>query len=350
MHPIELAWRRFRKTFGDLLDKAEALSQPWVDKHPGTNLTWVSGMHLARHLTGSTGTVPQGDIRGWPSSAVMHAIGAWSPYRTCKTIYVIDDRLDDRLWRSQWPQKAPIECLRLPKQGAALSYPFGVKHQDHGYERVPGGLFHVILLETMGQDQLGRNRPMVMIYQLHEDGKAAPLAGIYTDTQTIDQAWEDYIQTALSANPKAVAAMGSEAFEAMTRSSLQVVHHILMTVLYLIGEDDVVAQVHPGAKPVKNRNQRLKDLADPETLYVGSVYRRKLERWELETSSGGSGDGTRTVRPHLRGAHFHTYLVGPRKGVPLDQQQRVIRFVLPIPVHGGETPGDLDEPVGVRVT
>lgn len=110
------------------------------------------------------------------------------------------------------------------------------------------------------------------------------------------------------------------------------------TLLYIQGEDDIVKQIHPGARPTKTsknpeKAQRFKELAEPELFDVGQRYSATIERWEVESeisNSEGHGRG-RPVRPHMRSAHPHLYWVGPGR------KDARVRFLLPIAVKGGTT-------------
>jgi hypothetical protein len=65
---------------------------------------------------------------------------------------------------------------------------------------------------------------------------------------------------------------------------------------------------------------------------LGAALRRAAQREHDRTDDGGGGGGAvnRHVAPHVRGAHWHTYLLGPRKGDA--PQRRDLRWLPPIPV------------------
>ncbi len=67
-----------------------------------------------------------------------------------------------------------------------------------------------------------------------------------------------------------------------------------------------------------------------------------MEAGEVGTDArpGGSGEG-RTMRPHVRRAHWHTFLTGPRSG----EQTPILKWLPPIPINV-DNPGEL--PVVVR--
>ena len=97
----------------------------------------------------------------------------------------------------------------------------------------------------------------------------------------------------------------------------------LTVLLYLGGEPDLVRQVHPGAKPARDRRmhrrdpERWRDLRAPTRYTVGTAFRAAIERWEIEPRAQAAPPGGRTVRPHVRRAHAHLCWTGPgRTGPP----------------------------------
>jgi hypothetical protein len=53
----------------------------------------------------------------------------------------------------------------------------------------------------------------------------------------------------------------------------------------------------------------------------------------IVSSRGGWKGGTHaSPSPHIRRAHWHTFLVGPRKNVPKDERKRLLKWIPPVPV------------------
>jgi hypothetical protein len=118
--------------------------------------------------------------------------------------------------------------------------------------------------------------------------------------------------------------------------------------LYLAGEPDIVRDVHPGERPIRESvrrrdPERYRDLTEPTIHAVGKTFTRLIERWEIE-HSGDPGVATgRTVRPHLRRAHSHLYWTGVPREIPR------VCFLLPIGVRGGRLVEEDEHPIDTRL-
>jgi hypothetical protein len=90
--------------------------------------------------------------------------------------------------------------------------------------------------------------------------------------------------------------------------------------LYILGDKDIIAEVHPGINPKKrflNHSQPIYGKT-PTVYKVGTKYRKLIERYELDgitDSYKSNGESERTVRPHVRSAHFHSYWTGPGRTI-----------------------------------
>src|SRR5690606_19317532 len=51
---------------------------------------------------------------------------------------------------------------------------------------------------------------------------------------------------------------------------------------------------------------------EPVTWHVGLRIGSELRRGHEQAQPANEGSGTRTVRPHVRGAHWHLYWTGPK--------------------------------------
>ena len=107
------------------------------------------------------------------------------------------------------------------------------------------------------------------------------------------------------------------------------------TLLYILGDADVVKEVHPGANPKKKNIFTYQDKVygkSPTIHKVGKKYRKLIERYELDFQEphihNGNKDTGRTVRPHIRGAHFQGFWTGRGR------QILEIKFVMACFVQG----------------
>ncbi|HZT90319.1 MAG TPA: hypothetical protein VFA12_20430 [Stellaceae bacterium] len=110
----------------------------------------------------------------------------------------------------------------------------------------------------------------------------------------------------------------------------------LSLVLYLCSRAaDIDGRPGNPAATRTRRGERLFPASGPRRWEVGVRLGAALRAaWDAAAESSGS-DATgarRPVRPHVRGAHWHTYLRGPRKDVPADSRPRELRWLPPIPV------------------
>jgi hypothetical protein len=103
---------------------------------------------------------------------------------------------------------------------------------------------------------------------------------------------------------------------------------VLAVLLYIKGHKDVVAQVHPGSKPIKPKPYRSGQLGPQPTVYnVGDRYAYVIEHWEDESvqHTDEINEGGKAVKPHWRRPHPHLYHT---------KEGPVIHFLGPICVKG----------------
>lgn len=62
---------------------------------------------------------------------------------------------------------------------------------------------------------------------------------------------------------------------------------------------------------------------------LGKKFGDEMRAWKARTSSQAD-DPHRTVRPHIRRAHWHTYLYGPRSA---EERERKVLWIPPVFVH-----------------
>lgn len=118
---------------------------------------------------------------------------------------------------------------------------------------------------------------------------------------------------------------------------------MLSLLLYLCS---TAAEIHSGARrpmrPAPTRTKRGPRFFPPHSPTtwevgerIGAALRAAYQREQIGQPGAPSG---RRVRPHVRRAHWHTYLLGPRDQP--EQQRRELRWVPPIPINV-EDPGAL---------
>lgn len=92
---------------------------------------------------------------------------------------------------------------------------------------------------------------------------------------------------------------------------------VLNTLLYILGDKDVVAEVHPGAKKSKFQYRDPVYGVQPTVYTVGKNYRHFIERYEFEYERLNAQSMGGAKAPHLRMAHFHLYWRGKNRDQPV---------------------------------
>lgn len=118
--------------------------------------------------------------------------------------------------------------------------------------------------------------------------------------------------------------------EVITLRLVEELNPLLSLLLYLCSsEPEILADREPGKSPARPKPKKTKNgwrLFPPNktTIWtVGEETGRVLRSYNDQSNSGEAG---RTVKPHLRRAHWHGYWLGPRSG----EQKFIYRWLPPI--------------------
>lgn len=322
----DLAWRTYRKNHGEDLARFEkeilGFQKYLLSQADSQDLTRLKE---AFELIPMPGAVPYNLLRAQALTEPWLHQGAtfFSAYRQTKRIYSIDPILWEALGKSRWPGKCPIEAFRLPINGMVLE----IKRE--GDERPT--IFGLYYDHSTGREATGHLEIRILnVGYPPSPGAVFDLA----NCKTIDDAWEGVMAKIYARLP------GTDyAIENKRQAWKDEVRGCINTVLYILGNEDVVKEVHPGSKAKKayadpEKQRRADDLKDPDIRQVGNAYASAIERWEeAERSSRDVGEGgAHHVRPHIRAAHPHLYWTGEGRKIP------IVKFLPPIQVHGGEDP------------
>jgi len=139
-------------------------------------------------------------------------------------------------------------------------------------------------------------------------------------------------------------AAGEEVPQDAYDAVLRVMRPVLNLLLYVASSNDIsrrgMSTVPANPEPVRTRRHgwRLFPASGPTEWDVGVRMGAALRAAYQREQVGGEASPTgRQVRPHVRRAHWHTFLTGPRikdgEPVPTDQRRRDLRWVPPIPVN-----------------
>lgn len=278
------------------------------------------------------GTPGLEDVR---RGGILTALGTW---RMTQGIYrfdpalldaVLDTPLDGEI-PADHLQRLPEWCVYVDLSAADLGVPGAWMHLEYDFER--GGSVELRIVFDASRDP---RQPFA------DDGLesfALPLAG------TIEQSLD-----ALSRSAQAVAAMTGIEYKPehgeAVRSSAGVVRPMLAIALYLCADADITRRGKP-AQPYNPAPARsgsgkwtLHPASGPTEWDVGTRIGAALRAAYAREQTGGTAAPTgRHVRPHVRRAHWHTIVSGPRKhddGTPVDaaDRRRDLRWMPPLAVN-----------------
>lgn len=336
---IDQLWRMYRE---DGMDRA-TLQRIQRDVPWPLMATWNLEQML-RQAEAINSPAPQGY---WAASASVHL--TWRD--TGKRVYRLTPELAAGLRQARWPASFPAAHLRPPVGAVWLELPLDDElvhvawYLDLHTDRYQEGLYELRLVGPPSGSEAaeysvarGLMTPRIILdlsAGTLDDALTAALARVEHNAKTlVDQPDEIVIDAIADAwsgtNP--------------------IVRCAVNALLYILGDEDVVQQVHPGAppaasaprgRPITEREERLRDLSEPAWYDVGRAYGAAIERWAdaREAEAHGAGSGERSVRPHMRAAHAHLYWTGPGRTVPR------VRYLPPIPVKAWAPDRDDDAPV-----
>ena len=137
-----------------------------------------------------------------------------------------------------------------------------------------------------------------------------------------------------------------ETYASKSKVMLENIDNELSLLLYLcsdcpdLGDREPPQYIEP--KIIKGRNKWI-PRQKPEVWNVGVRLGAAIKRYhEYSSAQEGEGNDTgRSVRPHIRRAHWHGYWTGPKKESA--RQKFIYKWIPPIPVNvqssgGGELP------------
>lgn len=337
MHPVEAAYRRFRKSEDwKLLERCLGQQQGYLDraglKQWPAGIVLPSGVLLHQvvfdQFSGHAPTL--GTEESDQAAMLINTVHVWAAYRQSKTIYEVEPSLTECLARSPWPADTPTAALRLSSLCPMLSI-----------LNAQGRTNHVAVTYDLPMLSEGADALWLRISWLVPDSNRWRGMAILHLTQTT-----------LSQCVEAVAELGRKSGVAVDAAWVlgdELVGLALTLLLYLGGDPDCVRIVHPGEQPVKESvhrhdPERYRDLSAPSCFTVGKSFARALERWEIEHRTDPGVESGRSPRPHMRRAHSHLYWTGEGRKQPR------VRFLLPISVRGGVLVEEPENPTMTRVS
>lgn len=265
-----------------------------------------------------------GDSRVAPEKGMdiarLAALAAW---RMTKGVYRFDHDIFEALWRTPLTGDLPSELLlRLPE--------WCVYIETQG-RSVMGSPLHGFYAH-LEHDANDNRRELRLLLDYEAGLSPLPIHLVGTLQQGLEQmTHEAELQAALQGND-VVALRAQLGYGVQTNSEwARAASPLVSLLLYLCSERPDIGGPQQPSNPRPKRvkgGERL--FASPSIRTWDVAYRlgAAFRQARAEGSASGEGGTGRSVRPHVRRAHFHTFLSGPRSG----PQTRTLRWLPPIPV------------------
>lgn len=259
------------------------------------------------------------DAGGHPRDiAPVAAVAAW---RQTQGIYRIDPTVAAAVATTPLERDLPSDVLeRLPEWSVYTERPpgIGVPAFVHGWYA------HLEWDAKSGRSELR----FVLDTDLGLIGAAIHLGGTLADG----------LQTAARREAERQARLSGVELRSTGADLVPILAPLVNLTLYLCADERDLADPRgrrdaPGV--VRDRRSRETTANAPTFWEVGYRLGAAIRRAEGRERAADGGTHT-SPRPHVRRAHWHTFLRGPRSGT----QERVLRWLPPIPVNADE-PDDL---------
>ncbi len=257
-------------------------------------------------------------------AANLTALAAW---RMTKGVYRLDRELFDALWDT------PVVLLGLPEWRRYIETP---DRTLLGRQRMHGFFVHL----EYDAVQSGRME-LRFILDLDPDGNYPVLAPclLHIGAKTLDQALDETVaQTVATARKLGLNPTQVEELKTAQRSSRELLQSLVSLTLYLCSaareiRDSAGETRQPGNPQPRRMGREIKLIAaEKPTVWecgwtIGETLRTANRAARAEDKTA------RTVRPHVRRAHWHHYWVGPH-----ESRTSVLKWIHPVIVGGGEIP------------
>lgn len=264
------------------------------------------------------------------------ALGTW---RMTQGIYRFDETLYAELISTPITGEIPVEVLfNLPEWCVYVETP-NLKYSDLTLQ----GFWAFLEFDHV------QRRKELRFLLLTDDGQTIPSL-LHLDEKDLERA----INAVHKESAKQVQGLGidKEAYKETVAEITQVTTYFLSKalslLLYICSQNDFAHNQHPDVKPSMpepkktKRGMRYFPASTPTTWDVGVRMGAALRRVRTQgQDTQGDGSGQEVKRPHMRRAHWHTFLTGPRKtkdgkDIPAEQRTRVLRWIPPIAVNVGD--------------
>lgn len=253
-------------------------------------------------------------------------LAALSSWRVTQGVYRLDETLLGELWASDLDGALPVDTLlHLPEWCV--------------YIETPGRRWEATALHGffahLEYEPDTHNIELRLVVDTDAGLLPAPLP-LGHGEGTIADSWRVLAASALQqaeriADPVAAAAI-RDAATASGAEVTELLRPLLSTLLYVCTSGEVRPTARP--TPVKKHGlPRYYPPAKPRVEVLGERLGASLRAAALREGQPALGSLGGSVTPHVRRAHWHTYLLGPRDGT----RRREVRWQPPIFVRLGES-------------
>lgn len=281
--------------------------------------------HTKEALQDPTNALPR-----YPKNFPYRTITALSAWRPTQGIYRFDQELFDSLIRTPVTGNLPAEVLqRLPAWCVYIEIPEDSRATDRIGRNTLGYFGY------LDYDPIGRAPYFGIVLLMTEpgkrDGPMLPLPVGIPITGTI----EEGLRVVERDSGKVV----TEDDNYFRASTVRLLRALFSPILYLCAEEADVPRPEklPERVVTTKKGKFISPLPKRPAVYdcgvrIGAQLRRARElREHNEPPSPPTG---RTVQPHIRAAHWHTFLAGPRD----QERQRRVKWLPPIMVKLDDVP------------
>jgi hypothetical protein len=268
-----------------------------------------------------------------PTYLLVEDVALWSRWRTCRHVYHFDKDLTKELSSTQIPGSMPTDSLRmLPYEVIFVEADFSIL--DSSGDSVQSRGFFVWrdrCIGSMEPTSYGEAVDSISMMFVHDDRPRAVMS-MNLELDTLDDMVSEIVAFDRREYAHVMrngglfrmkATMGD--YEAATRSRLQfVISHLL----YIIADNsDQDVEYRPSG------NSRRKGTCKSTIHAVGTRIGKAIGSAKVRYVGKSDADGNRTVRPHMRAAHWHHFWTGPRDKP--DKRKLIVRWIMPTFVNGG---------------
>ena len=277
---------------------------------PHVFLPFDRAMAATREAWCEEGVIPRHQEGSYQMGLTTQALAGW---RMTQGIYRIDPTLYQDLINTRLTGEIPVDVLRhMPEWCVYITTPGMTVPSPGGRQKAVVGLWYWLdgePLELRIGIDVGRPPPI--------SNMRVPVKGLALEKQAFIQA----------STKEALSADYNDSGRAWLSSAISLI-------LFICTQAEEIQSEGGPANPQlrKTRRGNIKMFAaNGPTIWnvgvrLGTALRAAYARLDAE-SSHDTGGG-QSVRPHVRRAHWHTFLTGPRDG----ERRRSLRWLPPIPV------------------